>query len=270
MLKSRQLSAEAVYAQCLRHARIHERASRREAQEGRALQALVFAWGADISLIQTSLFERVVIARRAPIRVYFTEAEALVRALGGVEVDHAGDASAADLQLRIREQLFNALPLGAAVDITGRFPDVTYLAGLRAPTAHELSTCGHDRLEGAKPEDFAAARHHESDALMVSALSVGARGESRLAIEQAYASDFRALEAYLVDSALAVGDRALLTVELRWELVRCAMADVPGLPAELLPAVAVIREAMCAGLGEPDCVRLLAGLADVGLTPSEA
>lgn len=269
MLKARQLSAEAVYAQCLRHARIHERASRRLAQEGQALPAVVFAWGADIALIQTGLFERVVVGRRAPIRAYFTEAEALVASLGAVPGAAVPASSAADLQLRVREDLFSALPLELAMDITGRFPDVTYLAGLPAPTPEQLRTCGHARLGGATPHEFALARRHEAEALMVAALSAGNDGRMAAAIEQAYASDFRALESYLVDSALTAGDRALMTVELRWELVRCAMAEVPGLPDDLLEAIGVVRAAMCAGLGEPDGVRLLPRLPDAGLIPQE-
>lgn len=263
MLSGERFSADAVYAQTLHRARIFERASRRHAAADDALNALIFAWGTDISLMQTSLFARVVLGRKAPIRQYFAEAQTLLAAFDLDLPDTIGAESVADVQLRIREQLFRSLPRDIAMDVTGRFPDVTYLAGLVAPTPEEMQHGARIRLRGESAGSFCSGLRRTADELMLKALSAHARSEGRTAIELAYQSDVMCLEAYLVESAEAAGDHGLWTVELRWELGACAMNELSGLPVDFTEAVGTVRAALAGGLGAPDGTRFLTTLPEV-------
>ena len=257
-------SADAIYSQTLHRARIFERASRRQAAAGEALSALIFAWGADISLMQTSLFERVVLGRKALIRQYFAEAQTLLSAFDPTLPDTIGDESVADLQLRVREQLFRALPRDLAMDVTARLPDITYLASVGAPTREEMRNGARARLQGVSSAQFCTRRRRDADDLMLQALVAHARAEDQSAAGLSYQSDVLSLEAYLVESAEVAGDHGLWTVELRWELGTCAMSEVRGLPEDFYAAVVTVREALARGLGEPDGTRFLTVLPALG------
>jgi hypothetical protein len=255
-----QFSADAVYDQTLHRARVFERASRRQAAVGEALSALIFAWGADVSLMQTSLFERVVRGRKASLRQYFAEAQTLLAALDPSVPDTVGTESVADMQLRVREQLFRALPRDLAMDVTARLPDITYLASLPAPNREAMRHGARVRLQGISSKQFCIRRRHEADELMLKAMNANANDDAKSATELSYQSDVLSLEAYLVQSAEAAGDHALWTVELRWELGTCAMSELTGLPDDFQSAVATVRNALALGLGEPDGTRFLAVL----------
>ncbi|MDP2012743.1 MAG: hypothetical protein Q8L05_00805 [Actinomycetota bacterium] len=259
-----QFSADAIYAQTLHRARVFERASRRKAAAGEALSALIFAWGADISLMQTSLFERVVLGAKALTRQYFAEAQTLLAAFDPTLPDTVGVESVADMQLRVREQLFRALPRDLAMDVTGRLPDITYLAALPAPTADAMRRGVRERLQGLSSTQFCARRRRDADELMLQALAAHARADKRSAADLSYQSVVLCLEAYLVESAEAAGDHGLWTVELRWELGTCAMSELVGLPDDFHSAVITVREALAHGLGEPDGTRFLSMLPDLG------
>jgi hypothetical protein len=71
------------------------------------------------------------------------------------------------------------------------------------------------------------------------------------------------LEAYLVESAEAAGDHGLWTVELRWELGTCAIAELADLPEDFYLAVTAVRQALSNGLGDPDGARFLSTLPDL-------
>ena len=92
---------------------------------------------------------------------------------------------------------------------------------------------------------------------MLAAQTCWVRGETPAAIQLAYEADFKALEAYLVDSAMAAGDADLFTVTMRWDLADQAVGTLPGLPADFSAAVTAIRGVLSVGLGEADGQRLI-------------
>ncbi|MDO9486403.1 MAG: hypothetical protein Q7K25_10130 [Actinomycetota bacterium] len=258
-----QSSTDAIYQQTLHRARVFERASRRQAAEGEALGALIFAWGADISLMQTSLYERVVLGQKASTRRYFSEAQGLLAAFDPTLPDALEAESVAEMQLRVRDQLFRSLPRDMAMEVTGRLPDITYLGPLAAPSREVLRHGARVRLQGLTSTQFCVRRRRSADELMLEALSARARSEHRSATELCYQSDVLSLEAYLVESAEAAGDHGLWTVELRWELATCAMRELRGLPEDFHQALTTVREALAHGLGEPDGARFLTALPEL-------
>ena len=258
MLNTRRVSAEELHGDCLRRARVLERSSRRQREAGDAVGAVLFAWAGDVAAAQAVLLDHMILRRRDPQRRYFAVGHDLAAGVSEVE---ATDAAA--LVSALREQLFSAFDADTATEIAGQLPDANFLAGLPAPVASDFDVVASRRLQGLPAREFVSRRRREAAEAMVTAHAHHLRGDDAAAITAAYDSDFRSLEAYCVESAMAVGDEQLLSVEIRWELVVQAMAEVAGLPEEFSSAVAVVRAAMSRALGEPDASRLLASMPSV-------
>jgi hypothetical protein len=103
---------------------------------------------------------------------------------------------------------------------------------------------------------FVAQRRREAAVAMSQAQSARVKGETVAAIQSAYESDFLGLEAYLVESAVAVGDHLLQSVVVRWELASTAVSQLSGLPDGFVLAVQRIRDALGSSLSEADASRL--------------
>jgi hypothetical protein len=76
------------------------------------------------------------------------------------------------------------------------------------------------------------------------------------AIAAAYEADMLTLDAYLVESAVAIGDDLLFTVQLRWDYAAAAVTRLAGVPADLGEAVALVRRTLARSLGAGDGARL--------------
>lgn len=259
MLNTRRISAEELHGDCLRRARILEHASRRHGDAGDAVRAVLFAWACDIASAQAVMLDQIVVRRRDPQRRYFSAGQRFATAL----IDAEGVSDSAGYVGALREQLFASFDADTATEIAGQLPDANYLAGLPTPSSADWQALASARLQGLAPHDFVSRRRREAAETMVSAHTHHLHGDDAAAIATAYDSDFRSLEAYCVESAVAVGDEQLLTVEVRWELAVHAMAEVAGLPEQFASAVAVVRAVMSRALGEPDASRLVASMPSV-------
>ena len=69
-------------------------------------------------------------------------------------------------------------------------------------------------------------------------------------------ADMLTLEAYLVESAVAIGDEQLSTVGVRWELASAALRLLPEIPTDVVAAVALVRTTVVQALGQADGARL--------------
>ena len=263
MQNERRATARELRDGCLRRARVLERASRRQAAAQDGVGALVLEWAADVAVVQAVLLERLVLEAQAPQRKYFGLIEKVAQSLRDIRLVNHDEVTAATVLGALRDRVYANVDREVARDIAGRVTDSAYLAGFAAPTAQEIGQIAGRRLQGLTPSAFVAQRKREAAELMVEAQSQRMRGDVARAIQAAYDSDFRSLEAYLVDSAVAAGDDGLLTVDARWELAAHAMGEVPGLPADFVGAVAAVRGALAVGLGEPDATRLAAMLPTV-------
>ncbi len=144
--------------------------------------------------------------------------------------------------------------------MSAAWPDSSYLAGVALPQPEELRAVGMRRLAGLSPSDFVHDRRQRSREGMQRAQEQRVTGDITTSIQSAYAADVAGLEAYLVESAEAAGDAALLTADIRWELATRAVAALPGLPSDFPSAVTAIRGALSRPLGESDGARFLATL----------
>jgi hypothetical protein len=251
-------TAEEFYSACLSHAQILEAAARRHGAAGDAVSALADAWSADLNMLQAVMWERILVASRTPQRQFFQGAEAVVSGLlssAPIEAPTVGRLVAA-----ARSRMAAAFDEGLTREMAGRWPDLTYLELLPPPSEDDLTAAVRDRLGGLSSTAFVDRRRVEAQDMILAAQGHRVRGETAEAIRQAYEADFRSLEAYLVESAVSVGDRWLLTVTARWDLVVHAISEVPGLPDDFAGAMGRLRAAIAGALGEADGTRLLAGL----------
>lgn len=247
-------SAEEVYSRCLGNATTLGEAAHRFAGSGDTVSALATAWGADVYSLQAVLWERIMVAASMPTRQFFRVAEALTAVPAPEPL--AGAATAADVLTASRTALLSTCDPALRGDLQSRWTDAGFLAALGAPSRADLDAAVMARTGGVPPEAFVEQRRRQGAQAMADAQSLRIKGEAVPAIESAYDSDVLMLEAYLVESACAVGDTFLLTVTCRWELATRAVATLPGLPEGFLPAVLAIRQALSAGLGDADGERM--------------
>ena len=253
-------TAEEFYGRCLANAQVLEGAARRRAGDGDSVGALADAWGADVSMLQAVMWERIIAAASAPQRQFFRVADAIVTGLRSPVGDADHPATLAACVTQARDRMVAAFDDELAREMARRWPDIAYLAAVPAVSDDEVAAYVDARLLGLRPQEFVRRRRDEAARAMLEAQTHRVRGETTEAIQAAYQGDFAGLDAYLVDSAVASGDQSLLTVTIRWDLAVHAVNELPGLPGDFSRAITVIRGAIAAGLGETDGRRLLDSL----------
>jgi hypothetical protein len=256
-------TAEEFYSRCLANAQVLEQAARAHALAGRPVPALAAAWGADVNTLQAVMWERILVASRTPQRQFFRVAGAIAAALRDAMPSLDDDQPPGDVIRSARARMQASFEPDLAAEMQRRWPDLSYLASLPAVSEPDVEEAAAERLGGQRPATFVARRRKEAVDEMLEAQARRIRGEIDAAVQAAYESDFTSLEAYLVESAMAVEDHSLFTVVVRWELATHAMTELPGLPDDFSGAVAAIRTAMATSLGEADGARLLASLPPV-------
>jgi hypothetical protein len=253
-------TAEEFYGRCLANAQTLGTAAQRRASERDSLGALADAWGADVYMLQAMMWERIIAAASSPQRQFFRVAEAIVTGLRSPLGEGDRPATLGMCIAKARERMAVSFDDELALEMVRRWPDITYLDSVPAVGDEEVAASVQARLLGLSAREFVSRRRTEAAAAMLEAQTHRVRGETSAAIQSAYQGDFTALDAYLVESAVAAGDNALLTVTIRWDLAVQAVQELPGLPDDFSAAIAVIRSAIAVGIGEADGRRLVASL----------
>lgn len=251
-------TAEEFYSQCLSNAQLLDRSARERAHGGDAIGAVACAWGSDVATMQAVIWERILVASRNPQRQFYQVAEVVVTAVRGDAPDDGPtlESTAEQLVRSARMRSLRAFDGGLAREVDGRWPEVSYLVSLPAFSEAQIEEAVNTRLLGENAADFVDHRRKEAAAAMLEAQARRVHGDTEGAIQAGYESDFHSLDAYLVESALAVGDAALMTVVTRWELATHAVAAIVALPRDFVAAMGVVRQAMADALGEADGARL--------------
>ena len=247
---------EELYSRFQGNSAILDAGARRQAEAGDAVGALALAWGSDVYAGQATVWEQSLIIARYPLRHFFRLGEEIVT--GSVETLSSSTvpASAAELISGVRKAILAAADPALRAPLAASWHDLGFLEGVPAPSAEELIESVRRRTGGVELDEFIAYRRRESDASMTVARAQLDDGHPAEAIQAAYASDLGILEAYLVESSIAVGDRCMLTTAVRWELVSAAISSLPALPGDPQEAIVAIRGAMAEALGEPEATRL--------------
>ena len=258
-------TAEEFYSLLIGNAQVLDRCAHERARADDPVGAVACAWSADMAIVQAVVWERILIASPHPGRQFFQLGEAIVAALaeGGSELSGWHGASAEHVVRAARARLLRAFEAPLARDVEAQLPVLAYLGALPAITEAQMGQAVSARLLGLPPGDFVADRRRAAQESMGEAHARLASGDTDGAIQIARDADLHSLDAYLVESAMAVGDDALLTVIARGELATAAVGAVAGLSHDFVAAMGVLRQAMTAALGEADGARLRRTFASV-------
>ena len=224
--------------------------------EGRAHEAMLLAWGADLEVLQECVRQALVDrAGQSPAEYYGALERAFAVSDGAVVAEPVPTAAIALAQAR-------AIALERLRPFTGEIhPQWEQVPGLDAvaeSTPGSAEQFAAVRLEGHSLTEFARLRQAAAERDMKAALVARVKGETVTAIELAYAADVASTEAYLADSTAAAGDTLLLTLVCRWELILKALGRLPGLPGDFSSAVQLVRDTITGALAAADAERLRA------------
>lgn len=251
------ISAEEIYADLLQRVHVLTPLSVAYAAEGDIANAVLCTWAADVAAAQAVAWERIVVVTHSPQTPFFALGDRLARALHeSLDQGMGAFASARDLVEHMRARMLAAVDQDLADDISARLSSLDHLASFEAPTTDRLSEAGHARLGGVPARTFIEQRSAHAKARMRDALAHRVRGDIASAISAAYEADMLTLEAYLVESALAIGDVQLLTVQVRWDLAVAALTRLAGVPDDFSQAVSLVRQTLVASVGSGDGARL--------------
>ena len=230
-------------------------AAQRHAASEFSTEAVACAVAADIATVQSYLSDNL---RPESRRKYFRHAQDVLAP------DHphstARFASALEYMCAFREWLLDLAPPGQLTDLADVMADHSYIADLPAPDAQAWQLFRERRLQGLSTTGFVDSKRSTARRLHLAA-QVAVR-ESHddptlgSPINIAYRADSSSLEAYLVESASAVGDVAFITVLSRWELVAHALSAQNPLPRDFDTALTQIRSTMVGALDPADGRRL--------------
>ncbi len=280
-------SAEEFYVDLLARVNVFTDRSRAYANAGQVEAAVVSQWGADVLTLQSVAWERIVVVSSAPQEPLFQLGARVLDGLGASGLQSAsqefGGASrlaptAAGLVAAARDAMVASIDDDLRSELMTRLQSLDHLDSLKAPSAVDFSVAARSRLAGMSPEDFVGRRRLDAAARMAQAcriaeglVAVGPGADSSpataedapdgsgtvtAAIAAAYEADMLTLDAYLVESALAIGDDLLFTVQLRWDYAAAAVTRLAGVPADLSAAVALVRRTLARSLGAGDGARL--------------
>lgn len=249
-----QQTAEEFYSQSLDRIHLLVGGSRAHAEAGDAVGAVACQWAADVVTVEAVAWERIVVVSRTALRALFDVGERVLNGL--MAADASEGRSAADVILDHRQVLLAAVDPSLAYDTSERLTSLDHLQGLAPPTSADYSQAANTRVGGLDPHDYVAMRRQDAGQAMVRSRQARVRGDLPAAIEAAYESDMMALDAYLVESALAWGDTSLLTVLVRWELAAAAIGRLPAVPEDVPGATRAVRDAVASVLGAEEADRL--------------
>lgn len=228
--------------------------------QGDSVAALACIWIADLTTVQRLVWKWATGDHSAARHETFALWEEVIQSIDGVTdgAETLGEQIAAH-----RTELTEVLARRGVAVTAEEFVTVNGMAGLPAPTPHQLKASAQLRLGSMEPTAYVAERRRESIDQMIRSQRAIADGHIAAAISHAYDSDMASLDAYLTESAIAAGDQYLFTWLTRWELVSTRISTLPSLPRDLAAAIQTVRAAMAEALGEPDASRLLASLQPV-------
>ncbi len=208
--------------------------SRTYADAGEGRLAALALWASDVQTLQLMLWENGVGSAPDPDAQMGAVGDALTVSM--VENLNTGRArtSVQESVEWARNSLASTFDESVHELLQQRFAPIDHLAALSAPRSQDSMVAADRRLAGRTPAELVAQLLEAAGDCMAVASAMAKSGDVAGAKLQARQADLASFEAYLVDAAVRMGDNALVTVELRWDLGM--LADEPPRPDEGLQA----------------------------------
>lgn len=109
-------------------------------------------------------------------------------------------------------------------------------------------------LDGNTPEDFLLARRETQLNNLKQARDHIIAGETEDAILAIHNADVAAYETWIVEHALATGDKGFVRARMQWDFFVESLANLSSLPADMVESIHLVRSRMAWALG-PDNAR---------------
>jgi hypothetical protein len=247
---------EVLYADTTRRIAGYRSLARRHASEGNAFGAVTATWAADVNTVQAVMWERVMIASPTPDQQFFDIATTVARALALHALHPPVAATATEVVLAARAGLSTAFDASVLALMERRLSPLDHLDGLPAPTVAEIAGVTRQRLGDETLEQAIAGRTEEARHCMAAALQLLRDERVDDALPLAWQADWATLEAYLLEAAAAVGDEALISVDLRWAFAVDSTDTIDSLSPDFHQAVTTIRARLVESLGTIEGDRL--------------
>lgn len=212
--------------------------SRRQARQGEVRRAQLAAWAADVHVLEELLWENGLGDAPDPHEQLAAIGEAVAAAIEALAAEAPDDLSPREVVELARHAMVTTFDASVHELLEQRFGDLQHLEQQpdvqpqqpRHPEGRPEDR-PEDRLEGRAPEQLVAELRMAAADCMAVAQVMAAEGEPSAALRMARQSDNAAFEAYLVSAAVAAGDSALATVDLRWQLAQDAESGSGPEPA---------------------------------------
>jgi len=232
-------------------------ASRRLAADGSMIEALACQVGADLAVVQAVMWEQLIMLSSNATAQLLAQATPVFQSMFDSLNRFSNDAVPVEaLLLRMRTEVVKAVQPGQARELESRFADLDHFDSSHAITEIALQDWRTQRVGMLAVEEYVKLRRVESVARMGHAQEHRVSGATAKAIAAAYESDMLALDAYLIESALACGDVHFFTVVVRWELAVESVSALQGVPEGFHSAVTAIREVILSVLDGGDKQRM--------------
>lgn len=192
------------------------------ASRGEGRPALLALWAADVQVLQALLWESGLGSAPDPEAQMALVAEAVGSSLAEGAESATGPTTLREVAERARGALLATFDESVHAMLEERFAPLDHLDLLAPPASGGARTAGAKRRAGRTSQDLVADLRTAAGDCMAIAHEMVRDGDVVGARRQVRQADLGAFEAYLVSSALAVGDTALTTVGLRWDLAEVA------------------------------------------------
>jgi hypothetical protein len=232
-------------------------ASRRLARDGSIIEALACQVSADLAVVQAVIWEQLIVLSRNATAQLLAQATPIFQSMFDSLDRFSGDpVPVGALLVRLRAEVVKAVQPGQASELTSRFAELDHFNSVPAITEIELQQWRIQRVGMLSVDEYVRLRRAEAVQRMGVAQEHRVVGNTASAIAAAYESDMLALDAYLIESALACGDDHFFTAVVRWELAVESVSDLVGVPEGFHPAVSAIREVILSVLEGGDQLRM--------------
>jgi hypothetical protein len=253
-----EFTPEVLYSDTVSKKRAYGELSKRYAANGDLYGAVHAAFAADVQTVQAVMWERVMVASPVPEEQFKAVGETVTKALTIYAATPVHAATAREAVEQARAGMAAAFDPVAQRIIDNEYLTLDHLDGLPHPDSAAGDLIAETRTKGEDPALVAQKRRRAAKDCMSVAVSMQREGRLDDAMRQAWQADWATFESYLLDAAAQVGDKSLITVEMRWALATEAISKIPALPSDFAEAVNTIRTRLLNSLGTIEGQRLAA------------
>ncbi|HEV7876208.1 MAG TPA: hypothetical protein VGP00_06010 [Nocardioides sp.] len=196
--------------------------SRAYAARGEGRPALLAVWAADVQVLQVLLLESGLDSAPDPEAQMALVAEAVRGSLLEGTESATGPATLREAAERARAALLATFDESVHALVEERLAPLDHLDRLAPPASNGARQAVARRRAGRTSLELVHDLRTAAGDCMAIAHEMARDGDPVGARRQARNADLGSFEAYLVSAALAVGDTALTTVGLRWDLAEAA------------------------------------------------